>query len=214
MSAPRVPLVIAALVLAIMALSIALIALPGDRASTIPTVDTAGIRTQAVGRYIAELTSTARAVPTRTPTRMPIQTPTSTVGNAGSETPTCLGLRFLRDVTIPDNSEMTPAEVFTKTWLVENNGSCAWKPGFQVVLIGGLAMGGSPFKVARTVGPGGSIQVSIKMVAPTNQTGVVQGTWKMTDADGVQFGDFLSVVIVVNSPAKGTTTPSGPTATP
>ena len=50
---------------------------------------------------------------------------------------------------------MTPAEVFTKTWLVENSGTCPWKPGFQVVLIGGLAMGGSPFRVAQTVGPGG-----------------------------------------------------------
>ena len=67
---------------------------------------------------------------------------------------------------------------------MENTGTCAWKPGFQVMLIGGVAMGGSPFKVAQTVGPGGSIQVSIKMVAPPNQTGVVQGTWKMADEAG------------------------------
>jgi next-to-BRCA1 protein 1 len=109
-------------------------------------------------------------------------------------------LRFIRDVTIPDNTEMTPAQVFTKTWLVENSGTCPWKPGFQVILIGGLALGGSPFKVSQTVGPGGSIQVSIKMVAPTNASGVVQGTWKMADETGAAFGDYLSAVIVVQAP--------------
>ena len=213
MPAPRIPFAIAVLVFVVAAFSIAIIALPGDRAPTVPTIDSAGIQTRAVGTFIAELTETALAFPTRTPTRAPIRTATSTEGSAGSETPTCLGLHFIRDVSIPDNTEMTPAEVFTKTWLVENSGACPWKPGFQVVLIGGLAMGASPFEVARTVGPGGSIQVSMKMVAPTNQTGVVQGTWKMADASGVQFGDFLSVVIVVDAPAR-TTTPSQPTATP
>jgi hypothetical protein len=136
-----------------------------------------------------------------------------TTAASQSGTPNCLGLRFIRDVTIPDNTEMTPAEVFTKTWLVENSGTCPWEPGFQVVLIGGLAMGGSPFRVARTVGPGGEIQVSIKMAAPTNQTGVVQGTWKMADADGAPFGDFLSVVIVVSGPTR-IPQATGTTATP
>ncbi len=63
-------------------------------------------------------------------------------------------------------------------------------------------MGGSPFRVAQKLGPGGSIQVSIKMVAPPNQTGVVQGTWKMSDTNGLQFGDYLSVVIVVSGPTE------------
>jgi next-to-BRCA1 protein 1 len=213
MLAPRVPLAIVVLVLAVAAFAIAIVVLPGERAPSMPTVDAAGIRTQAVSTFIAESTQTALALPTRTPTRAPIRTATPTEETAGSETPICLGLRFIRDVSIPDNTEMTPAEVFTKTWLVENSGACPWKPGFQVVLIGGLAMGASPFEVARNVGPGGSIQVSMKMVAPTNQTGVVQGTWKMADANGVHFGDFLSVVIVVDAPAE-TETPLEPTSTP
>lgn len=62
-------------------------------------------------------------------------------------------------------------------------------------------MGGSPFKVLQDVGPGGQIQVSIKMVAPTNQTGTVEGTWKISDETGAAFGDFMSVVIVVASPS-------------
>jgi hypothetical protein len=37
------------------------------------------------------------------------------------------------------------------------------------------------------------------MAAPTNQTGIVQGTWRMSDDNGGLFGDALTVVIVVGS---------------
>lgn len=81
------------------------------------------------------------------------------------------------------------------------------------MLIGGLAMGGSPFKVLQDVAPGGRIQVSIKMVAPTNQSGTIQGTWNMSDENGATFGDFMSVVIVVASPSAtpriAVSTPTG-----
>ncbi len=60
-------------------------------------------------------------------------------------------------------------------------------------------MGASPFPVVQNVSPGGRIQISIKMVAPTNETGIVQGTWKMADLNGKTFGDYMSVVIVVGS---------------
>ena len=204
----RTRLVIAALLLAIFVLVVAIINAAGRPAPSVATQDIRPVQTDAVKTFVAELTATAHAPATPSATPRPQATPLGATSLSG--TPGCLGLRFVRDVTIPDNTEMTPAEVFTKTWLVENNGSCPWRPGFQVVLIGGLAMGGSPFKVAQTVGPGGSIQVSIKMAAPTNQTGVVQGTWKMVDADGVQFGDYLSVVIVITGPTR---IPAGSTAT-
>jgi hypothetical protein len=177
-------------------------------APALPTPDIGPVQTDAVRTFVAELTAAAPAPATPSATPRPQGSPLEATALSG--TPNCLGLRFVRDVTIPDNTEMTPAEVFTKTWLVENNGSCPWRPGFQVVLIGGLAMGGSPFKVAQTVGPGGSIQVSIKMAAPTNQTGVVQGTWKMVDANGAQFGDYLSVVVVTIGPTRF---PAGSSAT-
>jgi len=200
MPGSRVRLVLAALLIVIFVLVLALMRAANNPAPEIAPADVHEVQTQAVRTFISELTATAPAAATLAPTPIPRSSPTAAAALSG--TPNCLGLRFMRDMTIPDNTEMTPAEVFTKTWLVENSGSCPWRPGFQVVLIGGLAMGGSPFKVAQTVGPGGSIQISIKMVAPTNQSGVTQGTWKMADADGVQFGDYLSVVIVVSGPTR------------
>ncbi len=175
-----------------------------------PTIDVSRIQTNAVGGFVRGLTETMAAVPTATATST--GRPTATAGGTPttSATPSCLGLHFVRDVTIPDNTQMTPAQVFTKTWQVENSGTCPWKPGFQVVLIGGVAMGGSPFNVAQTVGPGGMIQISIKMAAPTNVKGVAQGTWQMADDNGERFGDYVSVVIVVGN---GTASPQSPTIT-
>jgi hypothetical protein len=209
----RIRLVVALLLITVFVLLVALITAERMPSAPVATPDVDQIRTEAVRTHIAELTSTATSRPSPSTTASPVPSPGPATAVSG--TPNCLGLRFIRDVTIPDNTSMTPAEVFTKTWLVENSGTCPWRPGFQVVLIGGLAMGGSPFRVAQTVGPGGQIQVSIKMAAPTNQTGVVQGTWKMADDDGVQFGDFLSVVIVAMGPARqpGTTSLAS-TATP
>lgn len=197
----RTRLAISALLIIIFALILAIIGLAEREPPPAPMPDLDPIRTEAVQTHIAELTHLAPtaspAVRTATATATTTTAPTSLSG-----TPSCMGLRFVRDVTIPDNTGMTPAEVFTKTWLVENTGTCAWEPGFQVVLIGGLAMGGSPFGVAQRVGPGGTIQVSIKMAAPTNETGVVQGTWMMSDLNGERFGDYLSVVIVVSGPTR------------
>ena len=52
-------------------------------------------------------------------------------------------------------------------------------------------MGGSPFIVESTVNPGARIEISIKMVAPTNETGIVRGTWRMSDENGTLFGDAI-----------------------
>jgi hypothetical protein len=181
-----------------------------------PTVDIGGVQTEAVQAFAEGLTSTALALPSATITSTP--QPTETVVQAAatgptsavSATPSCYKLKFLQDLTIPDNTLMTPAEVFTKSWQVQNSGTCAWKPGFQMVLIGGLAMGGSPFTLDTTINPGAKYEISIKMAAPTNQTGVIQGTWRMTDGQANQFGDALTVIIVI---PVGTAAP-GATATP
>jgi len=178
-----------------------------------PTADLSAVRTEAVIEFARGITGTAESVPTAILTSTAPPTPVARTTATGTTTPACLGLHFVRDVTIPDNTEMKAAQVFTKTWQVQNSGTCPWKPGFQVVLIGGIAMGGSPFKVAQTVGPGGTIQVSIKMAAPTNVKGVAQGTWKMADSGGEPFGDYLSVVIVVGGETPSPTKPKG-TSTP
>jgi hypothetical protein len=106
---------------------------------------------------------------------------------------------------------MTPAQVFTKTWQVQNSGLCTWRTGFKLILIGGDAMGGSPYALPAPANPGAKVELSVKMAAPTNQTGIVQGTWRMSDENGNQFGDALTVVIVIGN---GTGAPPTKAASP
>jgi hypothetical protein len=179
-----------------------------------PTTNVNQIETEAVATFAAGLTSTSSAMPsvTSTNTPPPASTPIETSGV--SPTPSCYRLKYVRDITIPDNTLMTPAQVFTKTWLVENSGLCAWRPGFKLVLVGGEAMGGSPFILAQEANPGDRVELSVKMAAPTNQTGLNQGTWRMTDDNGNLFGDALTVVIDLGGITTGTPESITPTTTP
>ncbi len=180
-----------------------------------PTVNLGAVETRAVGTFTGALTSTAQAVPTSTETETPEATATvGTPPTAGpSPTPSCYRLKYVQDVTIPDATIMIPAQVFTKTWQVQNSGACALRPGFQLILVGGVAMGGSPFVLSSAVNPGAKFDISIKMVAPTTQTGLIQGTWRMIDDNSNQFGDALTVVIVIGN-ASGAAPTAAATATP
>lgn len=179
-----------------------------------PTPNVNQIRTEAVSTFASGLTSTASAIPSETSTTASPSVSTSVETSAFSPTPSCYHLKFVRDVTIPDNTTMTPAQVFTKTWLVENSGLCAWRPGFKLVLVGGEAMGGSPFILVQAANPGDRVELSVKMAAPTNQAGINQGTWRMTDDNGNLFGDALTVVIDLGGTVIGTPGSTTPTATP
>ena len=215
------------LILTIIALTLA--ACGGNQAAT-PTVSVADVQTMAVSTFASGLTQTAAAMPTIAPSNTP--TPASTVitfntfaplnangtpGTAvGDPTASCYGLVFKNDVTIPDDTNMTPGQKFTKTWLVQNTGSCAWQPGFKWTLVGGNPMGGSTVTLTQAVNPGDQYQISVPLVAP-NTTGESTGTWKMTDANGTFFGEAPWVKVVVGNATTTaiTSTPSKtPTATP
>src|SRR5512139_925441 len=129
-----------------------------------PTRSVQQIQTAAVGTFAAGLTQTALAQPTATLTPSPIATntliPTIALSTfpAGSPTggvvATCNGLIYVADVTVPDNTVMTPGQSFTKTWRVQNSGTCAWGAGYKFSLLGGDAMGGQALTLSQPVAPG------------------------------------------------------------
>ena len=199
----------------------------GSDAGATPTLSIEQIQTLAVMTYQAQLTQTALAQPTSTPeptnTPVPIVTfaePTTSSGvfatstAAGSaQSSACYGLSYVKDVTIPDNTEVTPGQSFTKTWLVANTGSCAWESGFIFNVVSGEAIGGVAVTLNQTVEPGRQYEFSVPMVAPTNKTGELKGTWRLSDANGNFFGDGVFVVVKIGSAATAAPT-NTPTATP
>jgi hypothetical protein len=158
-----------------------------------------GVQTAAVATFASNLTQTAIARPTSTsiPTLTPTAAPTLIIVNlteaSATATPSCYHLRWIKDVTIPDLSPMEPGKTFTKTWQVVNNGTCAWKPGFQFAFYGGDPMGGSNYTLTQAVNPGEQMDLSIPMTAPTG-AGIIISTWRMSDG-GWFFGDALTVKI-------------------
>jgi len=212
----------------------ALSACGGSEADATPTVSVELIRTQAVLTFQAQLTQTALVNPTSTPTATNTATPAATfaapsiapgaigasaTAATGSQSSACYALAFVRDVTIPDGTQMTPGQSFTKTWLVSNTGTCAWEAGFKWNVVAGEAMGGVAVTLNQRIEPGRQYEFSVPMVAPTNKTGTLRGTWRLSDANGSFFGDSPWVEINIggtaptSTGAEATSAPATATAT-
>ncbi len=182
-----------------------------NRAAQTPTVSVGNIQTAAIATFRSGLTQTALAISTNTMTPTAPQ-PTST--ESFSPTPSCYRLQFIKDLTIPDHTALKPGQSFTKTWLVQNSGTCTWQSGFKFSLVGGVAMGITSISLNPTVAPSGRIPLSISLTVPTDQAGTLIGTWRMSDQDGNFFGDALTVVIDVGGATTSTPETGNVTATP
>jgi cellulase/cellobiase CelA1 len=186
-----------------------------------PTLSPEMIQTMAVATFSIGLTQTALAQPTATATETPSPTPTETPSPTPSPTaqivilPTssCNVLAFVADVTIPDNTKMSPGQTFTKTWRVKNTGTCAWEKDYQLKLFSGSAMGGTTLPLNKVYNTGATVDLSVEMTAPT-KTGVYTGNWRMTDENGAFFGDSFYVLINVGEATPATTTVSSPSPSP
>lgn len=127
-----------------------------------------------------------------TDTSLPTNTPvplTATYTPTPSRTPIpCNWVKFVRDITIPDGTQLKGNDVFIKTWRLMNIGSCTWTPDYSIIFASGDSMGGSavvPFNV--TVHPGDVVEVSVYLTAP-NKIGTYTGYWRLRSGDSVVFG--------------------------
>jgi hypothetical protein len=129
--------------------------------------------------------------PTNTSTPAATNTPNSTVTNTPIP---CLLVGYNNatiDVTVPDNTVMSPGQVFTKTWRLNNAGTCTWNSSYQLVFDHGDGMGVpagySQTLTAGSVTPGQTVDVSVSLTASTSP-GTYTGYWHFRDPNGVFFG--------------------------
>ena len=192
----------------------------GSNAEATPTLSVEAIQTYAVATFSGGLTQTAVAAPTNTP--IPTSTvtppPTATLANitpfattiSVNPTSSCNMMSYVNDVTIPDNTPMTPGQTFTKTWKVKNSGTCAWEAGYKFAFTGGDAMSGNTYTLQQAVLANADTEISVPMTAP-NKTGSIRGNWRMSTTAGQFFGDEVYLVILVGG--AGATAPTA-TETP
>ena len=146
---------------------------------------------------------TPAPAPTATPTSEPVQPQPTPTGDCIDEA------TFVRDVTIPDNTHLSPGQHFVKTWRLRNSGTCTWSTDYALVFAGGDSMDGPAFvSLPGTVAPGNTVDLSVNLVAPTSSE-TYKGNWQLRNADGVLFGTDDQA-----NPGMWVQIVVGPTATP
>lgn len=105
--------------------------------------------------------------------------------------------RFVKDVTMPDGSEIAPCSTFFKTWRVRNDGPCDWPEGSHLVSAGGDSMI-NPKLIDKTevrqtvpaVAKGEEVDITLELCAP-NASGRYISYFRLETPEGNYFGQRL-----------------------
>jgi len=155
------------------------------------------------------LTPTPIATPTTTPTLTPVP-----VYSYPTPEGVCYASAFVADATIPDYSQVAPGEVFQKTWLLENTGTCAWARNDRMDFVGGYDLAGDSKNLHRVVEPGQEAYVTVTFTAP-DVAGRYISYWRLATRGGAPFGASVYVLIDVPYDLVIAPTPTSmPTNTP
>ncbi len=145
---------------------------------------------------------------TPSPTLQTTLTPTITV----TAEPCTISAVLISDVSIPAGTILKPGQPFTKTWRVQNNGTCLWE-GYKLVYVRGSRMGGNSPSPLRSIQAGEVFDLSMEMTAPSYH-GSYEGVWQIQSEKGSLVGLELKVVIGIPTPTPTSTQTPTPTATP
>jgi len=146
------------------------------------------------------------------PSDTPLPPATATLAPPSvTPTPACNDLAaFVSDVSIPDNTYMSPSQAYTKTWRLKNAGTCTWTTGYALVFDSGNIMSGPTSQnLAGNVAPGATVDLSVNLIAP-GSNGTHRGNWKLRNDKGTIFGlggggPFYVQIIVGPTPTSGPT---------
>ncbi len=196
-----------------------------------------GIVLSACGGQAAQATETPTAVPATTaPPAPPTDTSTPTesaisVTGVTEDTPTPLltstpfapdnpadctnKAAFISDVTIPDNTNINAGAAFTKTWRVQNAGTCIWWSGYTLTHYSEEAMSAPASVPLPVTNPGETADISVDLVAPS-VPGTYRGNFVIENPDGLimQIDNDSRLWLIIDVGAAPTGSPTvAPTAT-
>ena len=211
-------IVTASIILALVAcLPITMLAMPLLRPEQAATPDAFATIQAMVTQTVAAQTQYAPTQTPLPPTAIPTSTPvpaTNTPLPTATAVTYCDWVSFVKDVTIPDGTVLTPGTTFTKTWRLRNRGTCTWSPDYMLVFTSGAQMGGTTaVRLPGYVGPGQTVDVSVPLVAP-EESGKYVGYWMLRNPAGVLFGYgdqanqafYVEIKVKVNELPHGTVT--------
>jgi len=137
--------------------------------------------------------------PTAAPTLQPSATTTSQPAASA-----CDAITFIADITVPDGTIFTPGQAFTKTWRLQNSGTCTWTTGYKLVFASGEQMNGpASIPLPSVVNPGQTIDLSVALTAPA-APGLYRGSWMLENTSGVRFALSGTIPFWVEINVEGT----------
>jgi hypothetical protein len=112
-----------------------------------------------------------------------------------TETRLLISSRLISDITIPDYSVVQPRTMFTKVWLVKNEGPNDWPQGVKLVPSGGdLLCDANTAISVDSIAVGEMIQISIELTSPS-KAGRYVAYFSLQGPDGSLFGQQFWVDI-------------------
>jgi uncharacterized protein YkwD len=174
---------------------------------------------------ITACTPTARPQPSAIPPPWPTASVEATLPSTDTSVPLptiqtgCTdSALYVKDITIPDNTQLKAGEPFTKTWQLRNTGTCIWNVRYALVFVGGEQMGAVVTTPLSETPPGETLDVSIDLVAPAKD-GAYTGLFELRNPKGraLDIGSVTSIWVKIAVwnvsivlPPVAATTPLGP----
>ena len=136
---------------------------------------------------VAATQNAPTAIPSTATPIAPTSTPIRPT-NTAVPTTYCDWVAFVKDVTIPDGTQLTVGETFTKTWRLQNRGTCTWTTDYMLVYTSGDQMGSTTaVRLPGNVPPGQTVDVSVTLTAPA-VNGYQRSYWMLRNPSGALFG--------------------------
>jgi hypothetical protein len=213
----RILILFGIIALAIMAcLPVSIFAMPLLGQGQPSQADPAGTLQAMVSQTTVAMTQNASS-PKPTLSVLPSVTPipaTSTPPPTATAVRYCDWVSFIKDVTLPDGTVLRPGDIFTKTWRLQNRGTCTWTSDYFLVFTSGVPMGGTTaVRLPGNVAPGQYVDVSVTLTAPDSQ-GRQVGYWMLRNPSGALFGYgdkaeqafYVDIKVVKDRQQRGTVT--------
>lgn len=182
------------IIFALVTLFLAACNLPNN--APIPTTTPSPHIIESTATLVSSISTITLMPPTSAPTASPIPPtpvpPTPTTCN--------YNMRFVADVSIPDDTVILPSQGFVKTWRIANNGNCLWPTGSSWVFADGNQMGSTNTVPIPVTDPGSTVDVSVNLIAPNNP-GTYTGYWTLRLPEGEILNQRFFVRIVVPAPS-------------
>lgn len=122
-----------------------------------------------------------------------------TQGFLPSPTPSCKNdLTYIEDLTIPDQTVVTPGDKLDKRWQVENSGTCNWDESYRLKLISETNLSTPVEQALYPARSGVQTTLRVLLVAPS-EPGTYRSAWQAYSPAGEPFGDSFYIDFVVES---------------